>query len=253
MLNQENSNTLFTEIFNESNQEFEKLKAIADFNTDEFDRIIPRHLRLFRIRLRLCIGIGISFNTKYAMVKNKKVKEAYVHILKCNEAWFAYEAMKKYATEIGITKSSIRTPVDIFTIERLNEIPRLEEIRLLSNQKIANIFGDNPKSQEDIISHIDFLIRNMNSNKLKEILESTKLKFTKKEDLDHKELLSLIYATRNVFVHKGETAKSGIKNYNNKIKLLKILYDYIILTELALLLFFYKKKNESHLNLLKEA
>jgi len=245
MLNQEESNIVFKEIFMEINQEYKSLKTIADLNIDEFENIIPRNLRLFRIRLRLCIGIEINFNTQYALVKIKNVQEAYVHILKCNEAWFAYEAMKKYATEIGITKSSIKTPVDIFTREKLNEIPRLEEIRIMINKIIVNKIIRKEKSQEDITNHIDFLNQNMNSKRLKEILESTKTKLEENEGLDHKELLAIIYATRNVFVHKGETAKSGIRYYYNKIKLLKILYDYIILMELALMLFFYKSKIQS--------
>jgi hypothetical protein len=245
MLNQEESNIVFKEMFKEFNQESEILKAIANSNLDEFENIIPRHLRLFEIRLRLCIGIEINFNTKYALVKNENVKETYVHMLKCNEAWFAYEAMKKYATEIGITKSSIRTPVDIFTVEKLNEIPRLEEIIVMINKMISSKITGKAKIQEDITNHVDFLTQNMNSNRLKEVLGSTKAKLEKKEGLDHKELLAIVYAARNVFVHKGETAKSGIKYYNNKIKLLKILYDYIILMELALILFFYKSKIQS--------
>ena len=193
----------------------DQLKDIAKNDSDNYDIILPRELRLFRIRLRLSLGVKFSFDTKYALVKDAQVKEAYIMILRCNEAWFSYEAMKAYCLSLGLTKT-ISTPVDIFTQQTLTDEFKLTGIINTINEILSKNVIKSVKAREDIADYINFLEGHAKGN-LRGLLSATQTKIRNNESLVHKELLSIVYATRNIFVHAGETAKSGIKKYYNHI------------------------------------
>jgi len=240
-LNSKSAIVIFQAIFEDFKLNHDCLNAYANTNISNFESIFPRELRLFRVRLRLTIGLKIGFNEDFAMVKNEPTKKTYIEILKCNEAWFAYESMKKMCEIWNLTKANCRTPVDIFDSATLKNFDNISVINEFNNQ-LQNEIYSNSSISTDIKNYIYFLIAEVESNSLKQVLQSIISKFTSMQNWEHKEILAVIYATRNIFVHEGETAKSGIKYYKNKITLLKILYDYIILFQLKLINYAFEQK-----------
>ena len=51
---------------------------------------------------------------------------------------------------------------------------------------------------------------------------------------EHKHLLGLAYSLRNLFVHAGEAAKTGVDSYRTKIYSLRLLIDYLIVLQLQM-------------------
>lgn len=240
-LNSTSANSIFQPIFEDFKLNHDCLSAYANTNRSNFENIFPRELRLFRVRLRLAIGLNIGFNEDFAMVKNEPTKKAYVEIMRCNEAWYAYEAMKKMCEIWNLKKANCRTPVDIFDAATLNNFNIISVLEEFNNQLQNQIYSKSSVST-DISNYINFLIAEVDSNSLKQVLQPIISKFATMQNWEHKEILAVIYATRNVFVHKGETAKSGIKCYKNKTTLLKILYDYIILFQLKVVNYAFEQK-----------
>lgn len=240
-LNSTSAKAIFQPLFEDFKLNQDSLINYASANKSDFEVIFPRELRLFRIRLRLAIGLKIGFNEDFAMVKNEPTKEVYIEIMKCNEAWFAYESMKKMCKVLGLTKASCKTPVDIFDVATLNSFGINSLLGEFNNQLQNQVYSKNSISA-DLSNYIDFLTAQVDSNSLKQILEPISNKFASKQPWEHKEILAVVYATRNVFVHKGETAKSGIKYYKNKTILLKMLFDYLILFQLKVINYTFVQK-----------
>jgi len=224
-----------------------KHKVLANYATDNsknsngrseralYDNYIPQSLRLFRIRLRLAIGLKIGFNLDYALVKNEPTKETYIQISKCNEAWFSFEAMKKFCDSFG-WNSTNENKYKLFSSPELENIA-LIDILLLTNSRIRADIYSKSKTRIDIKGYAGFLERNSTSPGLKTALGDVRDKIELgEEDLTTTDLLALAYGIRNTYVHEGVSALSGIERYKNKICLLKILYDFLILSQLKVVI-----------------
>lgn len=61
-------------------------------------------------------------------------------------------------------------------------------------------------------------------------------------DVNDYNVLAMIYATRNVFVHKGESAYFGEIIYKNKHDFLELSYDYIIVLMLKAMIYYCDKQ-----------
>lgn len=228
MLNFESSNTFFPNLWRDFDEKHDRLARYANRHKSDFDTILPRELRLLRVRLKLVVGLKISFNPEYALVKNERTAKAYIEIIKCNEAWFTYEALIKLCALFDWKKTSIKSPVDIFDAETF-ELFEMFEILSAFNATFNDEIYATDKIAKDIEGYLAYMEHEIDSNSLKAILIGVKNKITLKQPLLHKDILAIIYGTRNIFVHKGESAKAGTKNYKNKILLLRIVYDYMIL------------------------
>lgn len=234
VLNSRETEKLFKEEFKIFKNRHDKLAKYANSNKSTFDDIIPRKLRMFRVRLRLVIGLKIDFDTQYSMVKNKPTADTYVEIIKCNESWFSYEGMKKYCESENWNKADSNTPVDIFDANMMNSL-QTNHIQSICNNQLNEKILKTASFKTDIISYLDFLVNNLSNGAvtLKRFISQAQTSFNQNPiSLNHIHIFSIIYGTRNIFVHRGESAKSGVKYYRNKIALLKILYDFMILFQL---------------------
>lgn len=231
VLNSKETQKLFEIEYSQFISNFELLSNHANLNPSNFDEIIPRELRLFKIRLQLVIGLQINFDPKYAMVKNQQTTDAYIQIMKSNEAWFAYESMKKFVERINWKNEASKTPIDLFNANQISSLG-IQQILDFCNNQLNAKSSKAPSFSNDIEDYLEFLHHNLSprARTLKNAILETKTSFKNAPiTLNHIQIFSILYATRNIFVHKGETAKSGVKYYKNKIDLLKVLYDFIIL------------------------
>jgi hypothetical protein len=197
-----------------------------------YNTYIPQNLRLFRVRLRLAIGLEIGFNLKYAMVKNEPTRQTYVHISKCNEAWFSFESMKGFCDSFNWSLSTQPT-YELFSSPGMIGVDLNDVLLLTNNQIQANIYS-NPKIQMDVKKYVGFL-KDSSKPGLKAKLRITEGKIDHNQAMETGDLLALAYSIRNTYVHQGVSALSGIEKYKNKILLLKILFDFLILIQLKVI------------------
>ena len=89
----------FKKLYKRIELEHERLKLLAkERKKDELDQILPRALRLLRVRYKVILGISFSFNEGISLTKTERVKNTYIEIFKNNEGWFAYEGLIKLVT-----------------------------------------------------------------------------------------------------------------------------------------------------------
>lgn len=205
-----------------------------------FDTYLPRSLRLFRVSLRITIGLEIGFNTNYAMVKNEPTKQAYINLMKCNQSWFSYEAMHTMAKDSEFQWSlSNSSKIELFTPEKIEDFKITKILKICNDQINENLYLKTTTKREDkatiyndSIIYIDFLIKTSTKKTTRDALKLVLEKFKNKQSLELKEILAILYATRNITVHDGESAKSGSTMYITKNILLRILYDFSVLFQL---------------------
>lgn len=206
-----------------------------DRNLNELEELeqgdLARSLRLFNIRIRLALDIQIDFKGELSLTKTKDVKDTYILIIKLMELWNAYEALSHYVGDVTdhivkkVGKSQIYTQKFLQKVGSMSALEKtIENIR--EQYKKITIFKEDFDSYITIIKGYDNL-----SKKLKEDAESIS-KYTKEEkEISGIEILSLIYAERNMYYHNGETAKMGMR-YSNRRKLISWFQEALLVQTL---------------------
>jgi len=193
----------------------ENLRQLRELEQDD----LARSLRLFNIRIRLAIDIQIDFKGEISLTKTKEVRDTYVLLIQLMELWNAYEALSHYVGEVSdhIVKKAGKSK--IYTQSHLKQVGSLSTLA----NTIASIRETYKKStafREDFDGYIE---RIEEDGKLSKTLkgDATNIgKFVKDEiNISGIEILSLIYAERNMYYHNGETAKMGMR-YSNRKKLI---------------------------------
>ncbi|WP_033408740.1 hypothetical protein [Psychroflexus tropicus] len=198
------------ELFHQYNQKFETLK---EFMQDE----LPRSLRLFNIRLRLALDIQIDFKGEISLTKTAQVRETYVKIIKLMEMWNAYEALFHYAKDIGKYANPKANKAKIYSQTLLKEIGSLTVLKQATDN-LKNNYANKAGFKEDFDQYIK---RIENDDRIKKTLTDDSVSMKKylnsQESISGIEILSLIYAERNMYYHNGETAKMGMRYSNRKL------------------------------------
>lgn len=198
------------ELFRQYNQKFENLK---DLMQDE----LPRSLILFNIRFRLALDILIDFKGEIFLSKKKTVRDTYVKIIRLMETWNAYEALFHYAKDIGKYANPKANKARIYSQTFLKEVSSLSLLKESVDGLKAN-YTNKPKFKTDINQYIkriedDDRIKSTTTVDAKRFLEYMK----GEKSISGIEILSLIYAERNMYYHNGETAKMGMCYSNRKL------------------------------------
>lgn len=199
--------------------EYERnLRKLRELEQDD----LARSLRLFNIRIRLAIDIQIDFKGEISLTKTKEVRDTYVLLIQLMELWNAYEALSHYVSEVTdhvakkVSKSKIYSQAYLKQVGSLSVLANTMK-SIKESYKKSNTFRDDFESYIKRIEEDGKL-----SKTLKNDAESIR-EYTKEEkDISGIELLSLIYAERNMYYHNGETAKMGMR-YSNRKKLILLL------------------------------
>ncbi len=235
-LNFESSNALFEHLYQDFEQCFEALILKANLDRDNFDQIFNRPLRLFRLRLKLTIGLNLSIDPQYALVRNKSTANTYVQIFKSNEAWSTYEAMLKIASTRHWKKPNVKSAADVFAPETIRMFG-VEAVLDVANTLFAQHIMARPNIKNDVVNYLQAMAGKVENKHLAFLLNQTAHKIQQHDLLDHRDLMSIVNGTRNIFVHQGETAKTGAKLYKSKELLHQIVYDYTVLFLLRVAVF----------------
>jgi|GEM_PF-3066361 len=215
-------------------QEFERLfivykQAYDQLMAKEQDRLVV----LFNVRFRLTLGKRIQFDDSYSYTKTKNVKDTYRLLMRLNDAWFAYEALLALCEQEGKVKLYKRKNKSYMAKPESFDSSHIQMFKLLPpvvhfNKQMAAYFFNKLKRMADLerlLQHLEDRTKG-NTNRL---VEQAKSRIQQVQQFDLKHILAIIYSIRNLYVHQGDAARSGVKNYTTKLALLKMAYDFLIL------------------------
>ena len=200
-------------LFRQYQSKFDDLRNLME---DE----LPRSLRLFNIRFRLAVDIEIDFKGKISLTKTKQVRDTYILIVKLMEAWNAYEALSKYARVAGshVNKKAIKSK--IYSQVFLKSVGSMEILEETLNW-LKSKYDENNRFKTDFVQYIARINNDPELGKIiKDDAKNVLACLKNKKSISGIEILSLIYAERNMYYHNGETAKMGMA-YSNRMPLIR--------------------------------
>jgi hypothetical protein len=201
---------------NQLYSEYERnLRELRELEQDD----LARSLRLFNIRIRLAIDIQIDFKGEISLTKTKDVRDTYVLIIQLMELWNAYEALSHYVREVTDHIAKKVGKSKIYTQAFLKEIGSLSTLEK-AIEKIRESYKKSATFREDFDNYIKKIEGDDKLSKtLKEDAANIRKYAKEEKEISGIEILSLIYAERNMYYHNGETAKMGMR-YSNRKKLI---------------------------------
>jgi hypothetical protein len=187
------------------------------------------------VKMRLAFGISsIRLNGRFVSEKEGDLKLCHLLYYKLADLWFAYETyIKLFAIIAGAAKHKILW-LDAVVHNDYFISPTITRALDLANEKFTLTYASTSKRNE-LVEYLEYSAK-QGSKSQKSIIAAAVEKINQRGPsvLTHTELLAMIYAIRNNFVHNGETTVvPNIFGYSNKSVLLNILYPYLCLILLA--------------------
>lgn len=208
---------------------FEKYILLYKELQELYQGDLPRSIRVYNIRLRLALDIEIDFKGEVSLTNKPIVKETYVLLIKLMEIWNAYEGLAHF-----IQEDTDISPIKNASMDRKYSIELLEKVESLSilkntleRLKTKCIEDGNFKEDFEILLKRIYnnpAIKTMLSNSCQNIVEFLE----EDKEISGMELLSLIYAERNMYYHNGETVKMGMGYRNRKYLLSEITKSFYL-------------------------
>lgn len=221
--------TNMNDLFSQFESKFDELKELEQ---DE----IPRSLRLFNIRFRLAIDIEISFKGEMSFTKSKEVRDTYTLVIQLMEAWNAYEAFTHFAKEISTHVADKTIKSKIYSQAFLTAVGSMA-VLFDTLTWLKSEFEKKNNFKRDFELYVCRIEEDAHLSKSLKDDASRVLAYLKgKESISGIELISLIYAERNMYYHNGETAKIGM-TYQNRKLLVEKYRDTLILHTLKLAIY----------------
>jgi len=212
---------------------YEELYKTYDSNLREHNHKISRQLRVFDIRFRLAIDLKIDYIGEVSYVKTKDVKETYILTLKLMDLWNSYEALVKYVSK-ELKHSLVKCAPDTFknaahrtTVENYyNKTTSLDSLKFVA-ENFKKKAKENEKFKKDFKAYVDRISKD-NSKSIESHIKNQAVSLYEfiefDKDISGIEILSLIYAERNMYFHDGEPCKMGI-SYASRKYLLSTYYN----------------------------
>lgn len=229
------------------NQNFSQFQTLHKQYKSLFDDYIimqqSKLYVLFNVRLSLTLGTKISFDNDYSLTKTDRVNQTYRLLIKLCDAWFAYEAFLRLCESESLVQKnngSIRKPnsFDQATLTNFN----LSSITNLFNNYLSTHLLASSKRKVDLLNYLLHLYQNT-KGETKDLIDKTINRINLNKLLEWRHIIATIYAVRNLYIHNGDTAGTGVNNnYTVKILLLSICYDTIILYMLHIGIFVLNNK-----------
>ncbi|HUW26200.1 MAG TPA: hypothetical protein VMW07_06700 [Gallionella sp.] len=216
-------------LFKQFESKFDELKELEQ---DE----LPRSLRLFNIRFRLAIDIDISFKGKMSLTKSKEVRDTYILVIQLMEIWNAYEAFMHFAVEVGTHVAKKASKSKIYSQAFLTTVGSMP-VFFDTLSWLKSEFAKKNTFERDFELYVRRIEEDAHlSGPLKDDALSVLAYLKGEKTISGIELISLIYAERNMYYHNGETAKMGMTYQNRKLLIGKY-RDTLVLHMLKLAIF----------------
>jgi len=214
-------------------QSYEKYSASRKL-LEELEQDNPvRSLRLFDIRIRLAIDVQIDFKGEVSLTRTPDVKRTYIELLKLMELWNAYEALSQFVADVSnhVARGSAKSR--IYSQSFLADAGCLKRLSQAANA-IREKYEAGGTFKEDYDIYSDRLAQDPRLGSTLKADAESMLSFVKGERvISGIEILSLIYAERNMYFHNGETVKMGMR-YGNRRDLLIVYKDTLLDVALGL-------------------
>ncbi|HGY9581379.1 TPA: hypothetical protein ACOJPN_005095 [Vibrio harveyi] len=205
-----------------------------------------QNIKVFDIRLSLALSSKISFDSNFRYTKTEKSRDVSRLTLMLSNQWFCFEALLDVCKEHGYLANSRSktTSISLETLELLSQ--EFEFERAIDSFWNINrdLIRSNSKFRPDLQKFVAYLSEKASKGQKKSLLHVHN-KFTNNDDFEVHDVLALAYATRNQYVHAGDTPKSGVNFYTTKIAVLKNTHDFLVLLNVALSSLVLKQINAS--------
>jgi len=184
---------------------------------------LPLSLKLFDLRIKLAISIiSLSYDTNIFPYENDRIRQCYTKMVKLMESWYAFEALIKFTRP-----NIVRGEVKYNAISRdINSIAGCDDIFNDCHANLMQRCGNNNFLND--FSELNIIINNDNSlgRRLREDCSRLFTSLTNNVNLSKLEIMALIYAERNMYIHNGLTP-FGNMNHNNRLFLLDLYTQYL--------------------------
>ena len=182
------------------------------------------------VKMRLAFGISeIRLNNRFVSDKQEELKYCHLLYYKLADLWFAYETYIKFFKLVVESNKDKITWLDANVHSSYAISNQISNALSLVNTEFTTTYDDSLKKKEleDYLNYCFEQATHTQKTRLTIIIgKIAQTSF----NLTHTDILTIIYAIRNNFVHNGEsTVVPDNFDYKNKGKLLKILYPYLCL------------------------
>lgn len=216
----QNRDLILTDFHNDlaNNERIARIKKI----NEEFQNL--------DVKIRLAFGISeIQLNNNFVSDKEGDLKLCHLLYYKLADLWFAYETYLKFFTIVAGTGKNKIVWLDNAVHNNYTNSSTVIAALTSVNSALMTTYNSNTK-RDELMVYLEYCKLHASKEqkqRLTAIIEKIRnTSFT----LTHSETLTTIYAIRNNFVHNGETTIVPDNfGYQNKSKLLKILYPYLCL------------------------
>lgn len=212
---------IFSNLFNDYRKAFSEYEELKERTR------IPEDILKTDIRIRLALSLKIEFDSSISYTRTQPTQLFFTLIFKLVEIWFAYEGVYSLCEKEGIGKSD-RTKSDPFTSAKISELGLDDITNKFIRYQNKNIYRV-VKTLPDFIKYVDHLKVNSTGKTQKMLLDKYSDNAKRKKKPEFNQVLSLIYAIRNMYVHKIETPLTGVENYSTKIETIKNCNDFLTL------------------------
>ena len=184
----------------------------------------------FNKRMQLNSGMEIDYNHGMSSVTRAQTQDVYRYMLKISDLWFAFEYICVQANIRGNVKmfEKCRSKCDIYPQTTIASLQINKPVKAF-NVHLQEAFSVNKMFKVELYRILAYLGNNTN-NFLKQEMKNFKslLKGNTEFDLEFKNINYLLYALRNIYVHKGVSASLGTKSMKFKNMLYSMLYEYLL-------------------------
>jgi len=218
-------------------------KAFSDYEELKERTRIPEDILKTDIRIRLALSLKIEFDSSISYTRTQPTRIFFTLIFKLVEIWFAYEGIYSMCEKEALVKSD-RTKSDPFSIIMISELGLDEIMNKYIRYQNKNIYKV-VKTLPDFIKYLNHLKEQSTGKTQINLIDKYINNAKGKKKPEFNQILSLIYAIRNMYVHKIETPLTGVENYSTKIEVIKNCNDFLTLVNLKIATFILKKRIEA--------
>ena len=199
-------------------------QRLNEYSNLNFGLDIPLSFKLFDIRLKLANSIdSMTHFEGYINFDNQYIRSSYTRMIKLMEIWYSYEALLKFTKPNEITKEVKYKVISnrIFVNAGCEELFENFHRQLIEECRNVNFIND--LNRLNLIIQQDSGLGKTVKTDCERLISSLN---NPGERLSKLEIMALIYAERNMYIHNGLTP-FGNMNHNNRLFLLDLYTQYL--------------------------
>lgn len=185
-------------------------------------------LRNLDVKLRLAFGIQeIILNPLFVDEKQNDLKLCHLLYYKIADLWFAYETYIIFYTKLFQTTKNKIEWLDAATHSNYSNQLEISNSLNLIRHNLSQLYASNER-RNSFLEYLNYCLGHSIHGQHRRLTNLIAKIQNENFNLSHSDILTIIYSVRNNFVHNGETTVvPEVFGYQNKVRLLEILYPYL--------------------------